>query len=136
MAKICQMKCDHLNYANPGKINKKYYVCEYLAASFVFDWSKKTPFDQKAYSICNNLKSVCIVFVCFIILISCFVCRRSGGFPVIWLSEFRLDVDVIWARAQPESMSALFGHFWDSGIFIVTDFTSRFWKFPAVASFA
>ena len=56
----------------------------------------------------NDLYSVCICLFLFIfdILSSCFVCKRSGGFPVfclVWVSSVCLHV--IWAQAQPEHKS-------------------------------
>ena len=75
--------------------------------------------------------TICILFafvyVYFDILNSCFVGQRSGGFPVfclIWVSSVCLHV--IWAWAQPESTSSLFGYFRVSGSFIITGFTPRF----------
>ena len=53
---------------------------------------------------------------------------------VIWVLSGCLYV--IWARAQSESTSALFGYFRDSGVYIELASPLVFWKFPTVALFA
>ena len=100
------------------KEHAQYWInCFQDTDHFKYTWSKW------------NKSVFCLYLFLFLfdILSSWFVCQHSGGFPVlclVWVSSVCLHV--IWARAQPESTSSLFGYFQVSGSFNITGFTPRF----------
>ena len=78
----------------------------------------------------------CFVFVCIFFIYHHFIIITCHAFilsySVLVFPSLVFVFMLIWARTQPESASALFGYFRDSGIFIELPSLLIFWNFPAV----
>ena len=85
-------------------------------------------------SLCNNLGlSVLFLFVFSLFIIISLSVPAMHSFchiPLLVFPSLFFVFMLIWARTQPEFVSALFGYFRDFGIFIELPSLLVFWNFP------